>query len=52
MIRYNLDDLGWYQFEWLVQSLLKSEIGLAVESWGQRGDHGKDAYAHGQLHCR
>lgn len=50
MIRYNLDALGWYQFEWLVQSLLKSEIGLAVESWGQRGDHGRDAYAEGQLH--
>ena len=23
MIRYRLDDLGWYQFEWLCQSLLK-----------------------------
>jgi len=50
MIRYHLDDLGWYQFEWLIQSLLKSEIGLAVESWGQRGDHGRDAFSPGQLH--
>jgi len=44
MIRYRLDDLGWYQFEWLIQSLLKSELGLAVESWGGRGDFGRDAY--------
>ncbi len=44
MIRYRLDDLGWYQFEWLVQSILKAEIGLNVQSWGGNGDHGVDAY--------
>lgn len=44
MIRYRLDDLGWYQFEWLTQALLKAEHGLAVEAWGGSGDHGKDAY--------
>jgi len=44
MIRYKLDDLGWYQFEWLIQSLLKAELGLGVESWGGRRDHGRDAY--------
>ena len=44
MMRYRLDDLGWYQFEWLIQSLLKSELGLSVESWGGRGDFGRDAY--------
>ena len=44
MIRYRLDDLGWYQFEWLIQSLLKAELGLTVESWGGRGDFGRDAY--------
>lgn len=49
MIRYRLDDLGWYQFEWLVQSLLKAEIGLAVQSWGGRSDLGRDAYYAGPL---
>jgi hypothetical protein len=44
MIRYRLDDLGWHQFEWLCQSLLKAELGPGVESWGGRGDHGVDAY--------
>jgi hypothetical protein len=32
LIRYRLDDLGWLQFEWLVQSLLKAKLGLTVES--------------------
>jgi len=49
MIRYRLDDLGWYQFEWLVQSLLKGYLGLGVESWGGSGDHGVDAYFKGSL---
>jgi hypothetical protein len=44
MIRYHLDDLGWCQFEMLVQSLVKAACGLGVESWGQRGDFGRDAY--------
>jgi hypothetical protein len=50
MIRYRLDDLGWYQFEWLIQSLLKAELGLGVESWGGRRDYGRDAYFTGSLH--
>src|SRR4051794_15117849 len=45
MIRYRLDDLGWFQFEWLIQSLLKAELGLGVESWGGSRDHGRDAYS-------
>ncbi len=45
VIRYKLDDLGWYQFESLVQSLLKSAAGLAVESWGGSSDWGRDAYS-------
>lgn len=49
MIRYRLDDLGWYQFEWLVQSLLKAELGLAVESWGGHADFGRDAFSVGPL---
>src|ERR1035437_6608078 len=44
MIRYPLDDLGCLQFEWLIQSLLKAELSLAIESWGGRGDMGRDAF--------
>jgi hypothetical protein len=49
MADYNLDALGWFQFERLCQSLLKSKCGLAVEAWGRNGDHGRDAYAEGAL---
>jgi len=42
--RYQLDDLGWYQFEMLIQSLLKAVCGLSVESWGKRKDFGRDAF--------
>jgi len=42
MIRYRLDDLGWYQFEWLVQAVLKDHLGIGIESWGGHGDHGRD----------
>jgi hypothetical protein len=49
MLRYRLDDLGWYQFECMVQSLLKANLGLAIESWAGRGDHGRDAFYKGQL---
>lgn len=45
MERYHLDDLGWYQFESLIQSLLKAKCGLSVESWGKQGDFGRDAYS-------
>ena len=49
-IRYKLDDLGWFQFEWLVQSLLKANVALGIESWGgTHGDHGRDAYFDGPL---
>jgi len=49
MIRYRLDDLGAYQFEKLVQSVLKVKSGLSVESWGNRGDFGRDAYTRNSL---
>jgi len=45
LAKYRLDDLGWFHFERLVQSLLKADIGLGVESWGGRGDFGRDAFA-------
>lgn len=50
MIRYHLDDLGWLQFEQLVQSLLKADLGIGVESWGERHDYGRDAYCKRALH--
>jgi hypothetical protein len=49
VLRYHLDDLGPYQFEKLAQSALKASVGLGVESWGNRGDWGRDAYAGGPL---
>jgi len=49
MIRYRLDDLGWFQFESLIQSLLKAKFGVGIESWGGRGDHGRDAFYSGTL---
>lgn len=49
MTRYKLDDLGWYQFEQLIQSLLKAELGSGVESWGGHSDLGRDAYCAGTL---
>jgi len=49
MLRYHLDGLGPYQFEKLTQSALKATVGLGVESWGNRGDWGRDAYAAASL---
>jgi hypothetical protein len=49
MSRYRLDDLGCFQFEELIQALLKAVWGLAIESWGTRGDYGRDAYYSGLL---
>ena len=49
MSRYRLDDLGYFQFEDLIQSLVKVQWGLAIESWGGRGDYGRDAYYSGEL---
>ncbi len=47
--RYHLDDLGWYRLEQLVQAALKAELGIGVESWGERRDHGRDAYCEKSL---
>lgn len=49
MAEYRLDELGWFQFERLCQSLLKARCGLGVESWGGKGDLGRDAYSKGPL---
>jgi|GEM_PF-1295078 len=48
-IPYNLDTLGWMQFELLAQVLLKAELGLGVELWGGSADHGRDAYCAHEL---
>jgi hypothetical protein len=47
--RYQLDNLGWYHFENLIQSLLKAVCGLSVESWGKRQDLGRDAFCQNRL---
>lgn len=49
MLRYRLDDLGWFQFEALIQSLLRADLGIGIESWGGSGDQGRDAYFDGTL---
>jgi hypothetical protein len=49
MLRYHLDDLGSYQFEKLTQSALRAAVSLGVESWGNRGDWGRDSYCAGAL---
>ena len=49
VLRYRLDDLGWFQFEWLCQSLLKLKFGIAIESWGGHSDLGREAYYDGPL---
>ena len=49
MIRYRLDELGWRQFENLLQLLLKQELSIAVQAWGGHSDNGRDAYYTGRL---
>lgn len=49
MSKYRLNDLGWYQFERVVQSLLKSKCGLTLESWGKNKDWGRDAFSSNPL---
>ena len=49
MLRYDLDRLGWFEFEQLIQTLLKIRLGCGVEAWGGQGDWGRDAYFDGTL---
>jgi len=49
MLRYDLDKLGWYEFEYLCQVLLKHKLGLGIEAWGGTKDWGRDAYYEGEL---
>jgi len=48
-MRYRFDDLSWFDFESLCQSLLKAKLGLGIASWGGVGDHGRDASHRGHL---
>jgi hypothetical protein len=41
--KYRLNILGWYNFERLVQTLLKAAIGVGVTSFGGSKDKGRDA---------
>lgn len=49
MADYNLDSLGWFQFEHLCQALLRAGHGASIEMWGGSSDRGRDAYAAGPL---
>jgi hypothetical protein len=49
MIDYQLDELGWFEFEQLIQTLGKARLGFGIEAWGGRGDWGRDAYYQGKL---
>jgi hypothetical protein len=41
--KYRLNNLGWYNFERLSQTLLKAVIGAGVRSFGGSKDKGRDA---------
>src|ERR1039458_332793 len=42
-LQYRIAEIGWYNFERLVQTLLKVIIGPGVTSFGGSKDHGRDA---------
>ncbi len=46
--KYRLNTLGWYNFEKLVQTLLKVIIGPGVTSFGGSKDKGRDATFNGE----
>ncbi|HUT86934.1 MAG TPA: hypothetical protein VMX15_02480 [Candidatus Heimdallarchaeota archaeon] len=48
-MKYRIDDLGWFSFERLLQSLLKATIGIGVETWSGHSDLGRDAYCPADL---
>ena len=50
MQRYQLDDLRWFQFETLIQTLLKAAIGVGIESW--RGVVCSSIDSRFRLNCR
>lgn len=42
-LKYRISSMGWHNFEFLVQTLLKSVIGPGVSSFGGSKDGGRDA---------
>lgn len=42
-LKYRISNIGWYNFELLVQTLLKAVIGPGVTSFGGSKDKGRDA---------
>jgi hypothetical protein len=42
-LQYRIAEIGWYNFERLVQTLLKAIIAPGVTSFGGSKDHGRDA---------
>jgi hypothetical protein len=49
VLLFDLDKLGWHDFESLIQALLKVTVGVGVEAWGGHHDYGRDAYFDGSL---
>ncbi len=42
-LKYRISNIGWYNFELLVQTLLKAVVGPGVTSFGGSKDQGRDA---------
>ena len=49
-LKYRISELGWYNFETLVQTMLKAVIGPGVTSFGGTKDSGRDATFNGVAH--
>jgi hypothetical protein len=49
MADYNLDALGWQQFERIAQAVLKAAVSPAIEATAGKGDQGRDAWFDGPL---
>jgi hypothetical protein len=50
VLRYDLDKLAWWDFEALIQTLLKERLGIGIEAWGgNKRDLGRDAYYAGSV---
>ena len=48
MLTYNLDSLGWYNFERLTGSLMREILGPGVEAFGGTKDQGRDCVFRGK----
>ncbi|MEO8146338.1 MAG: restriction endonuclease [Bacteroidia bacterium] len=48
MLTYNLDSLGWYNFERLTGALMREILGAGVEAFGGSKDNGRDCIFRGK----